>query len=578
MLRNLPIPSLFWLAVACCQATFAAEPPQPPPVRLACFIPKDRELIPGHVERIDRVMSEVQRFYREGMAANGYGPLTFALDRERDGRLRVLEVRGREPMSGYGRDDADKVRSEVKAAFAAKGVDIDKETVVIFELLLAWEGKVARELGPYVGGGDHLAGTAWVYDDALLDPRQLGSKEPGGYYGRPCSIGEFNSHYIGGVAHELGHAFGLPHACEREVDRDRGHALMGGGNHTYGEELRGEGRGSFLSAASAMLLARSRPFAGNLPGAREQGRSELLEFSAAFAQGKLRFTGRLKAYPPAFGIAAYNDLESIPANYDAVAWTCPVNASGAFQLEVGELRPGDSQLRLIVCHTNGGTSQFAYDYKVDDRRQVDPAVFNEGWLLDQAVKCWARGDRPATKAAVQRLEADFPQAREAQQKARHLLNLLDPAPLVAATDVPKDQTSIPLSRLRATAEEVGWLRPARDRVPAEGGSRCFLEVGGRFAESGFYAHAPSRYRFDLGGGWKRLRVAYGLQDGHAGSVVFVVRGDGKELFRSPVVKESRQHALNLSLEGVHELELVTENAGDGASNDWGVWLSPVLER
>ena len=105
-----------------------------------------------------------------------------------------------------------------------------------------------------------------------MDPRLLSFKESRGYYHRPCSLGEFNSHYIGGVTHELGHAFGLPHACQRHDDLQRGIALMGAGNHPYGNEHRGEGRGTCLTEASAMLLAYSRPFAGNVKGARQRSR------------------------------------------------------------------------------------------------------------------------------------------------------------------------------------------------------------------------------------------------------------------------------------------------------------------
>jgi hypothetical protein len=244
------------------------------------------------VERIDRVMTEVQRFYREGMAAAGYGPMTFELERDAQGRLCVYEVQGRKPTEAYGRNDADAVRAEVKAALKARGVDIDRDVVVIFEVLLTWDGGRATEVGPYVGGGDGRTGTAWVFDDEKLDAARLGSKEPGGYYGRPCSVGEFNSHYVGGVAHELGHAFGLPHDCESAADRPRGHSLMGGGNHTYGQEKRGEGPGSFLSAVSAMLLRCSRPFAGEVPDAGAPATSQLDGLDAQFADGKLALTGK----------------------------------------------------------------------------------------------------------------------------------------------------------------------------------------------------------------------------------------------------------------------------------------------
>jgi hypothetical protein len=71
-------------------------------LRVACFVPSDRDIIPGYVERLDRVMTEVQRFYREGMDAAGYGALTFALDRDAQGKLRVPVVRGKLPMRQVG--------------------------------------------------------------------------------------------------------------------------------------------------------------------------------------------------------------------------------------------------------------------------------------------------------------------------------------------------------------------------------------------------------------------------------------------------------------------------------------------
>ena len=169
-----------------------------PVLRVAYFIPTDRQPAPDHVVRLDRVLTEVQRFYREGLEQNGYGPMTFELDREENGQLRVLEVRGKEPMRAYGRDASGMVRDEVKAALARQGIDVDRETMIIFQLLLEWKGNEAIEVGPYVGGGDAFSGTAWVYDDANLDPHLLASKEPGGYYHRPCSLGQFNTHYIGG--------------------------------------------------------------------------------------------------------------------------------------------------------------------------------------------------------------------------------------------------------------------------------------------------------------------------------------------------------------------------------------------
>jgi hypothetical protein len=549
-----------------------------PVVRVAYFVPSDREPIGGYVERFDRVLTEVQRFYRDGMAAAGYGPMTFRLDRDEAGKPRVHVVRGRQLMRSYGRSASGAVRREVKAALAKAGLDMDRETVVIFEALLAWAGGKATEIGPYCGGGTHISGTAWVYDDKLLDPNKLGSKQPGGYYHRPCSLGKFNTHYIGGAAHEMGHGFGLPHVCERKADRSRGKALMGGGNHTYGREKRGEGPGTFLSAASAMLLSRTRPFAGDLSGARARPSCRIDDLAASFADGVLTLTGRLTATPPAHGIAAYNDWARIRGDYDAVGWTCKVGSDGRFRLKVGEMRPGPSQLRLLVCHTNGARSRSAFDYEVSPEGEPDLDPFRYSLQLAEAVKAYARGDKRNVERLAREILHRAGAGKEARRKAAHLCKLIRPRQLRRPADIPDTEGSVPVSDLAFRSAKVGWGRPLRDQVFPEGAGTIFLRVGGKFYESGLYAHAPAAYVLELGGKWKRLTSGCGLQDGHAGSVVFVVRGDGKELFRSQLVRDRRLHKLDVDVSRVNVLELVVGNGGDGPDSDWGVWVSPELRR
>ena len=58
------------------------------------------------------------------------------------------------------------------------------------------------------------------------------------------------------------------------------------------------------------------------------------------------------------------------------------------------------------------------------------------------------------------------------------------------------------------------------------------------------------------GSWQTLTRDYGLQDGHDSSVAFVAHADGHEVF----------------------MQVAPEDGGDGATNDWGVWISPALGR
>ncbi|MBP7937446.1 MAG: NPCBM/NEW2 domain-containing protein [Phycisphaerae bacterium] len=555
-------------------ATRAADGPV---LRIAYFVPKDRTPIPGYPERLDRAVTEVQQFYRKGMEQNGHGPLTFTPDRNKNGSLRIHVVQGARPMREYGRDDSDKVRREVKAAMAREGVNLDRETVLIFEVLLDWQGERAIEVGPYCGGGDHRSGTAWVFDDARIDPRKLGDRSPGGYYGRPCSIGEFNSHYLGGIAHELGHALGLPH--DREAKEDpRGHSLMGNGNHTFGEEQRGEGRGTFLSPASALPLAGHPLFTGKRENASGSPSSTMLDVRADFRDQKLHLAGQLDATPPAYGVVAYNDWTRIRDDYDALGATSPLDKDGRFHLAIGELTPGHWELRLAVCHKNGSRSTQSFEYEVASDGKPDLSAFREAWLLGEAVKTRAAGDPRKAESMVARIEEAAPAGSEVRQKAAHLRRLCQPPATRNLATIPADARQATVSELAFSHSSVGWGRPLRDEVIIEGRPTCFLQVNGQFYPSGLFAHAPARYALPLDKKWTRFRSRYGLQDGHGGSVVFVVNGDGKELFRSTLVKDQRLRNLDVDVSGVGSLELVTEDGGDGPGNDWGVWIEPRLER
>ena len=132
-----------------------------------------------------------------------------------------------------------------------------------------------------------------------------------------------------------------------------------------------------------------------------------------------------------------------------------------------------------------------------------------------------------------------------------------------------------LSACRPAEARVGWLAPAYDQLPRK---EAVIESAGRFYDSGIYAHAPALHRYDLAGTWNRLRGACGLPTQSGGSVVFVIRGDGKELFRSPKVVPGKTVTFDIALAGIATLELVTEDGGDGQAADWGVWLAPELLR
>jgi hypothetical protein len=123
--------------------------------------------------------------------------------------------------------------------------------------------------------------------------------------------------------------------------------------------------------------------------------------------------------------------------------------------------------------------------------------------------------------------------------------------------------------------KVGWLKPAYDHLPRQ---ESLIESAGRLYETGIYAHAPAAHRYDLAGRWKRLRGDCGLPTQRGGTVVFVIKTDGREVFRSPKRSPGKTATYDIDLAGVESLELVTEDSSDGNGADWGVWLAPELSR
>ena len=69
-----------------------------------------------------------------------------------------------------------------------------------------------------------------------------------------------------------------------------------------------------------------------------------------------------------------------------------------------------------------------------------------------------------------------------------------------------------------------------------------------------------------------------MAEGHGGSVVFSVLADGRELWKSKVVKEGDTVSYDVTLKEAQQLELKVSDGGDGTGSDWGLWLEPVLVR
>jgi hypothetical protein len=555
----------------------ASQQPAERRLHLVCWRPQDRNFAAGHRDRLDRIMTDIQAFYAREMQRHGLGTRSIRLDRNAEGRLVIHEVVGHGRFADYGKSDGQRIRAECLPVLRDAGIDADRETVMIFTNLADWDPANGRfqHKSPYYAGGSHLSGTAWQLDSPELDTRNLPLKMPviqDGEYGR-ISLGKHNSIFIGGIAHELGHALGLPHCRARADEEPQGTALMGSGNRTYADERRHEGKGTFLTRAHALRLASHPQFSGSVTGMLEdpQGQFDGLAVEPADDGRSFTITGRLQARIPVYAVIAYLDPEG-GGDYDARTEVAIPDEVGQFTLRCASLVAGrPAGLRLVACHCNGGVTQLDQAFGVAEDGQVDVVSMQLAFLLQPFVDVLPEGPRRAAE-----MRDALPDGSDARRIASTVLDALTGRRLRQPSDAVADsEVQVPLSSIEPREASVGWLQPAYDRLPRPD---PLLRCGSDIFETGIYAHAPSRYQYDLQGGWRRLEGACGLPPQAGGSVVFVIRGDGRELYRSPRIGPGVSERFRVDIANVARLELVTEDGGDGKAADWGVWGEPTLLR
>lgn len=218
-------------------AFHAGEKPSGSVVRLVYFHPADRDPLPDYAARLDRIMTDISGFFRDGLEQR-FAVKSGGLPLERKaGKLVIHMVRGQHPAAHYEHTSGDETWAEVRKALAGT-IDPEREHVLILYGLCRREpdGRFVFD-APYYGAtwSDQRHGLCHAADCDVLDPLLLTANDKPmvfteHYYPRiEMTLAKFNSWYLGGIAHELGHGLGLPHDNGGPGEAP-GISLMGGGN------------------------------------------------------------------------------------------------------------------------------------------------------------------------------------------------------------------------------------------------------------------------------------------------------------------------------------------------------------
>ena len=140
---------------------------------------------------------------------------------------------------------------------------------------------------------------------------------------------------------------------------------------------------------------------------------------------------------------------------------------------------------------------------------------------------------------------------------------------------PKGENIVLLENLSIRQSEQGYGTPKINQSV----DSHMLIVGKRVYKNGLGAHAPSKFVYDLPKNADTLFIGAGIDDEcyDQGSAIFIIRVDGKEVWRSPLVRGvDSAFFTQVPLQGATLLELETDP--DGPNNcDHTDWLNGYIK-
>ena len=199
-----------------------------------------------HERRLSELFTYVQQFYGQAMQRNGFGARSFGMAMLPNGNVDIITIKGKLPHKDYPYNGGHgKVQAEIAEYFAAHPEKLRSGHTFI--LMPTWlDDKFSDENPggvPYYGVGK----TAFAMDYGDFDLQYLGDDTP---------KGRLLTKYLGGLAHELGHALNLPHNNGTpDQNKAMGTPLMNAGNYTFGMKP------TYLTKASCKILDTSETFA-----------------------------------------------------------------------------------------------------------------------------------------------------------------------------------------------------------------------------------------------------------------------------------------------------------------------------
>ena len=355
-------------------------------LHIAYFCPADRSPAPGYQERLGRVMDDISDFYSVQLRQYGLPCAGIPLDKDAGGKLVIHLVKGSRPAAEYSEaKSSQEIWSDVEKVMSAAGIGLSTNHVVVFTRLGYYDGTNSWHNSPYCGSGNCRNGFCWQFDSDILDTRLLQDTNRwvnDRQYGR-ITLAKYNTIFIGGTAHELGHLFGLPHDATIPADLKLSrHNLMGEGNRHYREERIGHGQGTIIYLQDALELVSNPIFSRVDRGIMERWTHSLTncQFDTTLPW-RVKINGRYVSDQPVYGVVAYA-IPDAKTDHSEVAFTGTMGPDNTFAVDLNVLprswKTGDIRIILLCAsgqHLNAyvhapASSRWRYSVEADGRVMV----------------------------------------------------------------------------------------------------------------------------------------------------------------------------------------------------------------
>jgi hypothetical protein len=340
-------------------------------VKVVYFHANNQEPLPNWRERLTRTLDDVSKFYQEEF--DKYGIINEGIPFEKNkGKYVFYVVKGSFQSKVYTKNSGQKIQNDIYSK-TNKQIDFSKDHVLIINGLCDRKADGTYVFhSPYYGTGSSMKGLCYVADCELLDSKLLTDTTQKMAFSemmvdyKKCSVAEFNSWYIGGIAHEMGHMFGLPHDFGNPLEFDSTSiSLMGQyGSRHFRDYLWGGKKSSAFSAASILQLMSHPVFThSNKPksSAAKIGISNL-----RFSRNKsgLVLKVDMKADVVPYGVVVLV-RPTFSSEYFNRSFSKVITTNDSIDIEIGFLANGNYTLQLLSVFPNGTVTNYYKTFSVD---------------------------------------------------------------------------------------------------------------------------------------------------------------------------------------------------------------------